>query len=121
MFFMTIDANTSIPGIGGSRRRLKMEVTRSAYLMYERQMRSYLFIRDCIVVLIRSEGLLGGLVHSNFGDREHRRDWRSWESDLSEILFDDETRKSSGLCIELVIYQNGNFGTQPGSQDIVGQ
>jgi hypothetical protein len=83
-------------------------------------MRSYLFIRGCIVVLILSEGLVGGLVQSNFGDREYRRDWRSWESDVSEILFDDETRKSSGLCIRLVIYHNGNFGTQLGSQDIVG-
>jgi hypothetical protein len=54
------------------------------------------------------------------GIREHRRDWRSWESDLSEIFFDDETRKSSGLCIGWVIYQNEKFSTQPGSQDIVG-
>jgi hypothetical protein len=64
---MIIDANISIPGEGGSRRLLKMEVTRSAYLMYERQMRSYLFIQGCIVVLILSEGLIGGLVHSLWG------------------------------------------------------
>jgi hypothetical protein len=36
------------------------------------------------------------------------------------FFFDDETRKSSGLCIGWVIYPNGKFGTQPGSQDIVG-